>query len=93
MTQHRIVSKVLSLTMHVGPTPSGPEPSGNPAQNAGLYGWRQSKQHFPNVALVGAGLRAGRLFMPEARALFNYSPKLSGSRTVRCSSPRLRRYY
>jgi hypothetical protein len=36
ITEHRSISAALSLTMHVGATPSGPEPSGNPAFCAGL---------------------------------------------------------
>ncbi len=36
ITQNRSVSRAPRLTMHVGATPSGPEPSGNPAFCAGL---------------------------------------------------------
>jgi hypothetical protein len=40
-------AQAFTLTMHIGPTPSGPHLSGNPAQNAGLYGWRIGSQGLP----------------------------------------------
>jgi hypothetical protein len=36
ITEHRAISKALSIKMHDGPTPSGPGPSANPAFCAGL---------------------------------------------------------
>ena len=43
ITQHRSVSTALSLTMHVGATPSGPEPSG---KNSNIFTVNWKRTHF-----------------------------------------------